>query len=122
MNKTRLRSEDFKITKNGVYINSHKATPGLLLIHADWCGHCQRFKPTFIELSQELGSTFRCLSIEDSDMDDDLKRSLNFSGYPSIKFFDQSGKIIADYNGNDRMKTTILKHICDVYHHCIKYH
>lgn len=116
-----LDSKDFKIKDNGVYVTSNNNKPGLLLIHAEWCGHCKRFKPTFNKIASQLGKDFPCMSIEDSDMTDTLKSSLQFGGYPTIKFFDQRGKIISDYNG-DRSESDILTHICQVYHHCMKFH
>jgi thiol-disulfide isomerase/thioredoxin len=125
MEGQKLKSSHFKVSGNQVYVDPkiHGGNPGLLLIYANWCGHCQRFKPTFNDLCRQLGKDFPCTSIEDSDMDDDnLKSALNFRGYPTIKFFDQSGKIIGDYNSGDRSKEALLNHICDLYHHCIKYH
>jgi thiol-disulfide isomerase/thioredoxin len=125
MEGKQLKSSDFKVTKNGVYVNQkvNGGNPGMLLIFANWCGHCQRFKPTFNELCKQLGDEFSCTSIEDSNLDDnDLKTALDFKGYPTIKFFDQNGKIIGDYNKGDRSKQAMLDHICDLYHHCISYH
>ena len=40
---------------------------------------------------------------------------------PTIKFFDQSGKIIGEYQG-DRSKGDLLKQVCKTYHHCVRYH
>ena len=123
MEGIKLSQNDFAIKKDGLYITKNLKSPGMLLIFANWCGHCQRFKPTFNQLCQQLGSDFPCTSIEDANLDDDdLKKSLNFKGYPTIKFFDQSGKIISEYQSGDRSKESLLNHICDVYHHCIKYH
>lgn len=125
MEGKQLKSSDFKVTKNGVYVNQkvNGGNPGMLLIFANWCGHCQRFKPTFNELCKQLGDEFSCTSIEDSNLDDnDLKTAFDFKGYPTIKFFDQNGKIIGDYNKGDRSKQAMLDHICDLYHHCISYH
>ncbi len=104
-------------------INVSKRKPGLLLIHADWCGHCKRFQPIFDELHTQLGDDFPLLSIEDSDLkqNQELIGALNFRGYPTIKFFDQTGKIMGDYTG-DRTKAALVKHICQVFHHCIKFH
>ena len=125
MEGQKLNSSHFEITKNGVYVHPRitGGNPGLLLIHANWCGHCQRFKPTFNELCRQLGKDFPCTSIEDSELnDEELKTALDFRGYPTIKFFDQSGKIIGEYSGGNRTKEALLEHICELYHHCIKYH
>lgn len=125
MEGSKLNQSHFKITQNGVYIHPQitQGNPGMLLIWANWCGHCQRFKPTFNELCKQLGKDFPCTSIEDAELsNDELKSALDFRGYPTIKFFDQSGKIIGEYNGGNRSKDALLAHICDLYHHCIKYH
>ena len=119
-----LKSIDFNVNNNGVYVNSRKTNgkAGLLLIYADWCGHCQRFKPTFTEIASILGNDFPCTSIEDSELNGDkLRTALDFKGYPTIKFFDQSGKIIGEYQG-DRSKGDLLKQVCKTYHHCVRYH
>jgi thiol-disulfide isomerase/thioredoxin len=124
MKGKRLNTSHFQITNNDVYINKNitKGNPGLLLIYADWCGHCQRFKPVFDDLCSILGDDFPCTAIEDTDLSNEkLRNGLNFKGYPTIKFFDQSGKIIGDYKG-DRSKNDLLKKICELYHHCVKYH
>ena len=126
MEGKQLTHTDFIVNKNGVYLNKQigGGNPGMILIWADWCGHCQRFKPTFNQLRIQLGKEFPCVSIEDSELkqDENLISALNFQGYPTIKFFDQNGKIIGEYNKGDRSKDAMLNHICEVYHHCMQYH
>lgn len=120
-----ITDKDFKIISEKVYIDTkiNSGKPGMLLIHADWCGHCKRFQPTFDDLHQKLNSDFPLLSIEDKYLqkNQNLSSALNFRGYPSLKFFDQNGKIIGDYSG-DRTKDSLLQHICKVFHHCMEYH
>ena len=120
-----LRSEDFKSNSNQVYINTDivKGNPGMLFIYASWCGHCHRFMPIFNELQEQLGPNFPLVSLEDTELDKNkqLSRNLNVNGFPTIKFFDQSGKIISEYN-KSRDKQSLLDHICKIYHHCIIYH
>ena len=115
-----LTKGDFKVNNDGVYVNNIN-TPGMLLIWGDFCSHCHRFLPTFNELCDDLGSDFICSSIESEEITNDLRTALNFKGFPTIKFFDQNGKIIGEYSGS-RNKENILEYICDVYHHCYKYH
>ena len=121
----KLTTNDFKSNSDGVYINTNitKRNPGMLFIFANWCGFCHRFTGTFNELQKQLGSDFPLLSLEDTELKKNTKLSdsLNVQGFPTIKFFDQNGKIVSDYNKN-RDKATILQHICKVYHHCINYH
>lgn len=121
----KIGSNDFILKSNEVYINPNitKKNPGMLFVYANWCGHCQRFKSTFNELQQQLGSDFPLVSLEDVELNKNttLSKSLQVQGFPTIKFFDQNGKIIGNYNKN-RDKQTILEHICKIYHHCINYH
>lgn len=120
-----LKQSDFKSNGDNLYINKAMTggNPGLLLIYANWCGHCNRFKPVFNEIVQQMGDKFPCMSIEHTELEKNQKlmTDLDFQGYPTIKFFDQHGKILGDYNG-DRDKKSILSHICNIYHHCINYH
>jgi len=114
-----LQVSNFTIRNNRVYVkNGFK--PGMLLIYATWCGHCRTFKPTYNEICAQLGKDFVCTQIESEQLgkDDTLSSALDFSGFPTIKFFDQTGLIIDTYTGN-RSKSDILKSICDTYHYCV---
>ena len=122
-----LKGSDFKITQdNTVYVKTN-GNPGILLVHATWCGHCKHFVPTFKQISQKLNKnsvTYPCLAIESEYLNKDggvLASALGIEGFPTIKFFDQYGKIIGDYNGA-RDESNILDNICKVYHHCINDH
>jgi thiol-disulfide isomerase/thioredoxin len=121
----KLESKDFILKSDEVYINTNitKKNPGMLFVYANWCGFCVKFKSTFNELQQQLGSDFPLVSLEDIELNKNttLSKSLQVQGFPTIKFFDQNGKIIGNYNKN-RDKQTIIEHICKVYHHCINYH
>jgi thiol-disulfide isomerase/thioredoxin len=120
-----LTISDLRVSpqNESVYIKNNSKNPGLLLIHAKWCGHCVRFKPKFIEISNMLnrnGNDFPFMAIEDEELqkDTDKLQALKFRGYPTLKFFDQTGRIIGDYQG-DRDTSSILQEICSVYHRCI---
>jgi thiol-disulfide isomerase/thioredoxin len=115
-----LSKKDFKISNNGnVYIKTNM--PGMLLIYANWCGHCKSFMPLFNEIKRDIGHKFSCLSIENSQLEiyPELSKALDFSYFPTIKFFDQNGKIISTYPENlNREKDDILNYICKMYHRC----
>lgn len=115
-----LKSNDFKITPDGIYTKTN-GNPGLLLVHANWCGHCKHFVPIFQEINKQLNQdsiTFPCVAIESEDLDSKLSAALNIEGFPTLLFFDQSGKIIGNYDGQ-RDKSSLLKSICNVYHRCM---
>ena len=116
-----LTSRDFKLQNGNVYVTKNNGNPGMLLIWWVACGHCHHFIPTFNEIADTIGSDFVCMSIESESITPDLSSALGVQGYPSIRFFSQDGKIIGEYN-KERKKDTILKEICQVYHHCYERH
>lgn len=122
-----LTTKHFKINGQDVYVKNSSGNPGLLLIHASWCGHCKNFSPTFQSIYKKLnknGNEFSCLAIENEELSKDggaLSNSLNVAGFPTLKFFDQHGKIIGDYDGG-REEGKLLDKICKVYHHCVTKH
>lgn len=118
-------SEHMKIANGSVYVR-HSATkgkPGMIMFHAKWCGHCTRFMPTLNKLSMSLGSEYPCVAIEADQLqsNESVTTALKIEGFPTIKFFDQYGRIVGDYMG-DRSESDILSHICKIYHHCIMHH
>jgi thiol-disulfide isomerase/thioredoxin len=122
-----LTAKNFTIKNNKVYVNSSKTanTPGILLIWADFCGHCHTFIPKFKEMSRTLGSEFKCTAIEHSELQNDTKLSsaLDFQYFPTIKFFDQNGKIIGTYPADQKREISdLMAYICKIYHHCIMHH
>jgi thiol-disulfide isomerase/thioredoxin len=116
-----LSVNDFNIKNGDVFLKHKPGVPGMLLVKTEWCGYCQRFKPTFNKLANLLGNGFICAVIDGDTLSTSLSTSLKVSGYPSIFFFDQSGKIISNYSG-DRSESDLLKNICSTFHHCISYH
>jgi len=119
-----LKTNAFLIKNNSVYLQNIKG-PGMLLIHAEWCGYCKRFMPLFQNLNKKIGNNFSCVAIENSELENshNLSNALNFKYFPTIKFFDQYGKIIDTYPDNlPRDEENLLQYICNVYHHCIEKH
>lgn len=123
-----LTISDLKIQNGKVYVNSDllNNNPGILLLFAEWCGHCHHFIPTFQELSEQLNqnnTNFACLAIESGELNknSEITTALDFQGFPTMKFVDQNGMILGDYNGSRDMKS-LQDTICKVYHHCISEH
>lgn len=91
---------------------------GILLVKATWCGHCTRFLPDFKRLDAILGSNYKVAMIDDKNLGN-YKQALNIKGFPTLLFFDKSGKIINTFP--DTMKrdiNNILKYICSIQNHC----
>lgn len=63
----------------------------ITLYHADWCGHCQRFKPTWEKvksLIDENNIKYPSNQIKyeeyEATKDDDIVRKKNIDGFPTI--------------------------------------
>lgn len=117
-----LQTTSFIKTDGRLRLKNTIGEPGMLLIHAEWCGHCKRFLPIYQQLNQKLNHTrvaFPLFSIEDKSITPELSTSLDFQGYPTLKFVDKHGFLIEEYNG-DRDMGSLLNKICEMYHKCVK--
>ncbi len=113
-----LSTSDFIIRNDHLYIKGNNNKLGMILIYADFCGHCTVFKPLYEKICTKLGNSFICAKIEDKNMSPLLKKQLDYKYYPTLKFFDQHGKIVRTFPDIERSEENILKFICDTFHHC----
>lgn len=75
--------------------NGGRNNKTLILIKADWCGHCKAFKPIWEQLPSHLDNiNFKLL---DSENNKDIIQKYNIKGYPSI--FLEIGDKRIEYNG-----------------------
>ncbi len=74
--------------------------------------------PEFINISNTMKNNYNCARIERTNMSNELSNALNVSGYPTIYFFDQRGKILGRYYG-ERTVEKIMNAMCDNYHFCM---
>jgi thiol-disulfide isomerase/thioredoxin len=120
-----LTDADFIVNQSGQpFIRSSytKGKPGLLFIHASWCPHCTRFIPTYKSLCNKLNSgrlKFPCLAIESEQLKNNigLAKTLQIRGFPTLKFFDQNGKILGNYEGN-RDENSLLNAVKEICKEC----
>ena len=79
------------------YDEFKKNKPILMLFHADWCGHCHHFMPTFEKLRREYVDNNLLNVVKISDKNKELISEYQIGGYPTIKLYD--GNKFHDYNG-----------------------
>ena len=82
--------------KKSKYEEFKKNKPILMLFHADWCGHCHHFMPTFEKLRNEYVDKNLLNVVKISDKNTDLISEYQIGGYPTIKLYD--GSKFHDYN------------------------
>lgn len=63
--------------------------PTYLIFTAEWCGHCQRFKPEIEKLKSLAGRDDVKLDVQhfDSDRDSDVMQQMQIRGYPTVLLY-----------------------------------
>jgi thiol-disulfide isomerase/thioredoxin len=113
VNKAGMMDELAKRIKKGLTI---------VLVYANWCGHCHTYKPKFEELQANKNRSVETAAVE-SEFWDEAQKKLNIKngaieGYPSViavspegtvvNFRDSEGSMtntVPDHNNMDYMKT-----------------
>ena len=82
--------------------------PCVVVIHAEWCGHCKDFMPVYNNeivpsnnFDEELKDLLTLSSVEEKEYSNAKDLFGEIDGYPTIRYitFDQSGKPLKDNNG-----------------------
>lgn len=92
----------------------------LVLVYADWCGHCQRFKPTMEELEKDSNRSIQTARIRDDVFPKSQLSSAKIEGYPTLMLVENSGKVtnfktdsgqvtnaIPDYTNKEKMTALV---------------
>jgi hypothetical protein len=109
----RLKYEPEKNVKN-------LTGPCVIVIHAEWCGHCKDFMPVYNNeivksnnFDEELKDLLTLSSVEEKEYSNAKDLFGEIDGYPTIRYitFDESGKPLKDNNNNDNNNNngTIMK-------------
>jgi thiol-disulfide isomerase/thioredoxin len=110
-----ITGKDIRSKSDGFYV---KSGGGLLLVKADWCGHCQRAMPELEEVSRLTGEMFPVYKL-DADKNKSAVTMLGVKGFPTIFFIEADGKISTPYN-KERKTKVIIDEICSVMKKCFK--
>jgi thiol-disulfide isomerase/thioredoxin len=92
--------------------------PCVIVIHAEWCGHCKDFMPVYNNeivksnnFDEELKDLLTLSSIEEKEYSNSKDLFGEIDGYPTIRYitFDEDGKPLKDNNDNNNNNGTIMK-------------
>ena len=87
--------------------------PAAVAFLADWCPHCQRFKPTFESLADEFASkiTFACVDIDQSPQ---LEADNEVDLIPTVLVY-QGGQILHRFVNEQKpdVYRSAFKELCD---------
>ena len=95
--------------KHEPYVKNKNLTgPCVIVIHAEWCGHCKDFMPVFDNqivpsnnFDEELKDLLTLSSVEEKEYLNAKHLFGEIDGYPTVRYitFDESGKPLKDNNG-----------------------
>jgi thiol-disulfide isomerase/thioredoxin len=74
--------------------------PTLMLFHADWCGHCQTFMPTFDKFSSAINNSKLNIIKFNADKQKKYVESFNIDGFPTVLLNNPKNKTFITYTGN----------------------
>lgn len=81
---------------------SPPSEPTFTMFFAEWCGHCKKAKPAFLEFMADgnmtVGSTTIKVDMVDADGDDERLKALPVKGYPTFILQMPDGSI-KEYKG-----------------------
>lgn len=105
VNKASMMDELAKRIKKGLTI---------VLVYANWCGHCHTYKPKFEELQGNKNRTVETAAVE-SEFWDEAQKKLNIKngaieGYPSVIAVSPEGKVVNFRDSEGSMTNTIPDH------------
>lgn len=82
----------------------------LVLVYADWCGHCQRFKPMMEKLENMPGRTIQTARIRDDVFPSSPISSAKIEGYPTLMLVKKSGEVATFQNEDGESTNAIPDH------------
>ena len=79
--------------------NNSLESPEFVMYYADWCGHCQKTKPEFIELMESYNGPVK-LSMVDCDKNKEEAEKEQIKGFPTIRYYPNGkGGDYQEYSG-----------------------
>lgn len=71
----------------------------ILFFHANWCGHCQAFKPEWGDFETWAGQNGQKVQAVEGDSNPELCKKYNIEGYPTVLKVDANGELLEEYQG-----------------------
>lgn len=85
----------------------------IVLVYADWCGHCHTFKPKFDEAAKNRKSPLQVASVNETMLNSVNKhinsmnksaKPINVSGYPSVISLNNKGELVKELSQDASIK------------------
>jgi thiol-disulfide isomerase/thioredoxin len=82
----------------------------LVLVYADWCGHCQRFKPMMEQLEGCKDRSIQTARIRDDMFPKSSLANTKLEGYPSVLLVKESGEVTSFKKSNGEVTNVVPNH------------
>lgn len=82
----------------------------LVLVYADWCGHCQRFKPVMDQLESTPGRTIQTARIRDDVFAKSSLGNTKIEGYPSLLLIKNNKEPVSFQKENGEVTNVLPVH------------
>jgi thiol-disulfide isomerase/thioredoxin len=79
----------------------------IFLVYADWCGHCQKFKPMMEELEKDPNRTVQIGRIRDDVFPKSSLSDTKIEGYPTLMLIKKDGSAVSFKNTQDQVTNAI---------------
>jgi thiol-disulfide isomerase/thioredoxin len=93
-------------------MNYNTKNPSLVLVKAEWCGHCRNFKPVWEQLQHKIPQDKMNVVTLDSEADKQfISRIKTLNGFPSLYFVPPKGKGTAMMYGGSRDFVSVVDYV-----------
>jgi thiol-disulfide isomerase/thioredoxin len=85
----------------------------LVFIHADWCGHCQTFKPTWEDYKNTSGRKIPMIKVNEKVLSKTPFANVKVEGFPSNAIYSPKDGSFAKFKGQNGDETHSIPNIRD---------
>jgi thiol-disulfide isomerase/thioredoxin len=99
-------TSDQDLAKLSDLLKKHKIV--VVLIHADWCGHCQTFKPLWEDYKKIPGRTVPMVSVNETMVAKTPFKNAKLNGYPSTLVYSGKDGSFGSFTNEDGTETNAV--------------
>jgi len=99
-------ASDQDLAKLSDLLKKHKIV--VVLIHADWCGHCQTFKPLWEDYKKIPGRTVPMVSVNETMLAKTPFKNAKLDGYPSTLVYSGKDGSFGSFTNEDGTETNAV--------------